>query len=102
MIRWRTTDRSTRKKEPLYPSGYRAELHQVRLLEPLDVASEAQVGDDITVTVEVTNTGEVAGDEVVQLYVRALDASVAVPHHSLQGFARVHLEPGQSTLVSSP
>lgn len=86
------------KKEPLYPFGYGLSYTKFAYSN-LDVASEAQVGDDITVTVEVTNTGEVAGDEVVQLYVRALDASVAVPHHSLQGFARVHLEPGQSTLV---
>ena len=86
------------KKEPLYPFGYGLSYTKFAYSN-LDVASEAQVGDDITVTVEVTNTGEVAGDEVVQLYVRALDASVAVPNHSLQGFARVHLEPGQSTLV---
>ncbi|MBW6467072.1 MAG: glycoside hydrolase family 3 C-terminal domain-containing protein, partial [Brevefilum sp.] len=48
----------------------------------------------LRVSCEVHNTGSVAGDEVVQVYLRHQDASVPVPRHSLVGFRRVHLEPG--------
>lgn len=47
----------------------------------------------------VTNTGTVAGDDVVQLYGRDLVASVTRPVAQLLGYRRVHLEPGQSVTV---
>jgi beta-glucosidase len=46
------------------------------------------------VSCEVKNTGQVSGDEVVQVYLRDESASVPVPRHCLVGFQRVHLEPG--------
>lgn len=85
-------------KEPLYPFGYGLSYTKFSY-DKLSVNAEAAVGDDIKVSVEVTNTGDRAGDEVVQLYIRALDASVKTPLHSLQGFTRVHLEPGHSETV---
>ena len=57
------------------------------------------VGGSITVTARVTNTGKLAGDEVVQLYVRDLVGSVTRPVRELKGFSRVHLEPGESKRV---
>jgi beta-glucosidase len=57
-------------------------------------------GDHLTVRVDVTNTGARAGDEVVQLYVRDEEASVARPVLELVGFRRVHLEPGECRTVS--
>jgi beta-glucosidase len=48
----------------------------------------------------VTNAGKVAGDEVVQLYVKDVQASVPVPLRALQGFRRIKLRPGQSQVVS--
>ncbi|WP_262284073.1 glycoside hydrolase family 3 N-terminal domain-containing protein [Micromonospora sp. MA102] len=51
------------------------------------------------VTVRVTNTGAVAGDDVVQLYGRDLVASVTRPVAQLLGYRRVHLDPGQSVTV---
>jgi beta-glucosidase len=54
----------------------------------------------ITVEAAITNTGPVAGDEVVQLYSRALDAAVPTPLHRLQGFERIALAPGESRTVS--
>src|SRR5262249_10525947 len=53
-----------------------------------------------TVRCRVTNTGSRAGDEVVQLYVRDLLASVARPVMQLAGFRRVSLRPGESRDVS--
>ncbi len=56
--------------------------------------------EPIVASLEVTNTGERAGDEVVQLYCRDLAASVARPVRLLVGFARVALEPGQARRVT--
>ena len=50
----------------------------------------------VTVTCTLTNAGKSAGDEVAQLYVRDLLASVARPVMELRGFQRVHLKPGES------
>jgi beta-glucosidase len=52
-----------------------------------------------TVRVKVTNTGRVAGDEVVQLYVRDVVASVTRPVRALRGFRRLHLKPGETRTV---
>lgn len=54
----------------------------------------------ITATATVTNTGDRVGTEVVQCYVRNLGASLEQPVRSLQGFARVSLQPGESKTVS--
>ena len=49
--------------------------------------------------VDVVNTGEVAGDEVVQLYIRDLVSSVTRPVKELKGFSRVSLQPGERRTV---
>lgn len=54
----------------------------------------------ITVEAAVTNTGGVVGEEVAQLYSRALDASVLTPLRRLQGFERIALAPGESRTVA--
>lgn len=56
-------------------------------------------GTDVTVQVRVTNTGDRAGSDVVQVYVRDVDSSVHRPDKELQGFAKVHLEPGEDSVV---
>ncbi|MFL5592348.1 MAG: glycoside hydrolase family 3 N-terminal domain-containing protein [Ktedonobacteraceae bacterium] len=56
--------------------------------------------EPIEVSIEVLNTGEQAGDEVVQLYCRDLVASIARPVHLLLGFARLSLPPGQARRVT--
>ena len=48
----------------------------------------------------VENVGARAGDEVVQLYLKDLEASSVVPHHSLRGFERIHLRPGATREVA--
>jgi len=52
--------------------------------------------------VTVTNTGDMASDEVVQMYLRDKVSSVTRPVKELRGFKRVSLEPGESTTVSLP
>jgi len=54
------------------------------------------------VSVTVTNTGDVAGDEVVQMYLRDKVSSVTRPVKELKGFKRVSLEPGASETVTLP
>lgn len=55
-----------------------------------------------TVTVEVTNTGKMAGDEIVQMYIRDDVSSVTRPVKELKGFARIHLAPGETKTVQLP
>ena len=66
----------------------------------LTVPPTAPTDGSIPVTVRVTNTGSVAGADVVQLYGRDVVGSVARPVAQLLGFQRVHLQPGQSTNIN--
>jgi beta-glucosidase len=62
--------------------------------------AEARVdGDEVRVALDVTNRGARAGAEVVQLYVRDVEATVARPLKELKGFARVLLQPGEARRV---
>jgi beta-glucosidase len=63
-------------------------------------ADELQGGTAVEVSIEVTNTGQRAGDEVVQLYLRDPVASLAQPVRRLRGFRRLPLEPGESAMVT--
>jgi beta-glucosidase len=65
------------------------------------VSGSVEAGDlAAQVNVAVTNTGEQAGSEVVQVYVRDVDATVARPVRELKGFAKAALEPGASERVT--
>lgn len=65
----------------------------------LEAPAQVRAGDDVVVTVEVTNTGDRHGAEVVQLYGRDLQAQVTRPVAQLLGFARVDLDPGETRTV---
>ena len=67
---------------------------------PLSEANQRNARRLITATATVKNTGSRAATEVVQCYVRNLGASLEQPERSLQGFARVSLNPGESKQVS--
>ncbi|HLF84081.1 MAG TPA: glycoside hydrolase family 3 C-terminal domain-containing protein [Blastocatellia bacterium] len=85
--------------EPLFPFGYGLSYTRFAYGK-LEVPREVRSGENVAVRVAVTNAGKVAGDEVVQLYVKHIAASVPVAIRSLQGFKRVHLKPGQTVAVS--
>jgi beta-glucosidase len=85
--------------EPLYPFGYGLSYTRFAYSH-LTVPRRARAGANLTVKVRVTNAGKVAGDEVVQLYVKDVRATVPVPLRALQGFKRVRLRPGESQVVS--
>jgi beta-glucosidase len=59
-------------------------------------------GETLTISVDLTNTGRVAADEVAQLYVRDLVGSVTRPVRELKGFRRVRLAPGERVTVTFP
>jgi beta-glucosidase len=85
--------------EPLYPFGYGLSYTRFAYSK-LVVPRRARAGATLTVRVRVTNAGSRPGDEVVQLYVKDVQASAPVPLRALQGFKRIRLRPGQSQLVS--
>lgn len=85
---------------PLYPFGYGLS-YTTFVIDNLKVEpSQLRSGGSTTVTVDVRNTGDVAGAEVVQLYVRDEVASVTRPVKELKGFERVELDPGEAETVS--
>ncbi|MEL7690774.1 glycoside hydrolase family 3 N-terminal domain-containing protein [Citromicrobium bathyomarinum] len=85
---------------PLYPFGFGLSYTNFEMSAPTLSASTIKAGDPVTVTTTVTNTGDVAGDEVVQVYLRDEISSVTRPVKELSGFQRVTLQPGESRAVS--
>ncbi len=85
--------------EPLYPFGFGLSYTKFAYSN-LKVDRSVRAGDSVRVTVDVRNTGSMAGDEVVQLYVTDTAASVPVPIRSLAGILRINLRPGESRSVS--
>ncbi len=85
---------------PLYPFGHGLSYTTFAYSPP--VLSDAVIGPgtELTVTAGVENTGDRAGDEVVQLYLKDQVASVPVPVQQLVGFRRIHLAPGETQQVS--
>ena len=86
----------TRAMDVAYPFGHGLSY---TTFDYGDVAATAH-GTDVTVTATITNTGPVAGAEVVQVYVRDPQAAVLRPTRELKAFAKVALEPGESREVT--
>ncbi|MEO0367110.1 MAG: glycoside hydrolase family 3 C-terminal domain-containing protein, partial [Pseudomonadota bacterium] len=88
--------------EPLYAFGFGLSYSTFTLSEP-SLAETAITPDGATsVSARVTNTGKVAADEIVQLYIRDKVSSVTRPVKQLRGFERVSLAPGESRVVRFP
>jgi beta-glucosidase len=85
--------------EPAFPFGHGLGYTTFEIGPPTVVAAEIGPGEDVTVDVRVTNTGDRAGSEVVQLYVGDDEAAVRRPPRELRAFAKVHLEAGASAVV---
>lgn len=85
---------------PLYPFGHGLSYttFEYGALVVLDGAISTD-SDTVEIEVAVTNTGDVAGDEVVQLYVAARATGLTRPAQQLVGFQRIHLAPGATTRV---
>ncbi len=85
---------------PLWSFGHGLSYTSFAYGEPKLSASAMRRGGRLTVSVPVTNTGDVAGAEVVQFYVSDPEASVDRPVKELKGFGKIWLEPGQTGTVS--
>jgi beta-glucosidase len=86
------------KGEPLYPFGYGLSYTTFRYSD-LHL-SPPVLKDAISITVDVTNTGDRAGDEVVQLYVSLESSKISRPIKELKGFSRITLQPNQTKTVT--
>jgi len=87
------------KNTALYPFGYGLS-YTTFSYDNLKLSKKSMsVDDSLQVSVDVENTGNRAGDEVVQLYIRDLVGSVTRPIEQLRGFKRLHFEPGETKTV---
>lgn len=86
--------------EPLYRFGFGLSYTSFRYGTPRLSRKSIGKTESVTLSVDVTNAGRCEAAEVVQMYVRDLEASVPVPHLHLEGFSRVMLKPGQKKTVT--
>jgi beta-glucosidase len=85
--------------QPLYPFGYGLSYTSFDISAPRLSRQTIGLSDNVTVEVDVANTGQRAGDEVVQLYIRDDAASVTRPVLELRRFRRLALRPGERQTV---
>ena len=85
--------------EPLYPFGYGLSYTSFTYSD-VNLAKKAKIGDAIEISAKVTNSGDVAGEEVVQLYLTDVVASTPRPKYQLEGFQRIALKPGETKTVN--
>lgn len=87
---------------PLYPFGYGLSYTTFAFTNLTVSAAQVKVGARVTVSVDVTNTGAVAGDEVAQLYIHQQFGTDTRPMRELKGFQRITLQPGETQTVTFP
>lgn len=93
-------DYTNEKTSPLFSFGHGLSYTQFTYDQLLIDQSTIPAGNTVELTFTLSNSGECAGDEVVQLYIRDEFASIPRPVMELKGFKRVHLQPGESKQVS--
>ncbi|MTI59690.1 MAG: glycoside hydrolase family 3 protein [Firmicutes bacterium] len=85
------------ENEPLYPFGYGLSFTKFEYSNLSINIEKIVISDDLdlTVKVDVENTGEMAGDEVVQLYISVQESNISLPKWQLNGVKRFYLKPGE-------
>ncbi len=91
---------NTKKVQPQFPFGYGLSYTTFKYGKPSLSAKTMTKDGKITVTVPVTNTGKVAGKEVVELFIGDVETSEPRPAKELKNFAKVSLAPGETKTVS--
>jgi beta-glucosidase len=84
----------------LFPFGYGLSYTTFAYSNPRVSATTFKDVDGLSVTVDVTNTGDLAGKEIVQVYVRDQKSALVRPQKELKGFAKVELQPGETRSVT--
>ena len=88
-------------KEPvLYPFGYGLSYTSFEYSDLKLNADKIETDSEIKISCAIKNTGKYSGDEVVQVYVRDMEASVKVPTRQLKRFQRITLKPGEKKTVN--
>lgn len=82
----------------LYAFGYGLSYSKFEYSN-LKIPAAAKIGEDVKIFVDVKNAAEIDGEEVIQLYVHDVEASVPVPIRSLAGFKRIFLKTGETTTM---
>jgi beta-glucosidase len=90
------------KGEPLYPFGFGLSYTTFKYSNLRTSSTQLARDGAVTVSVDVTNTGNRAGDAVVQLYVKHLRSKVERPREELKGFKRVTIGPNETKTVEIP
>lgn len=85
--------------EPLLPFGFGLSYTHFEYSEPILSSNIMKLDGTVQLAVTIKNTGEVAGHEIVQLYVRDVVASISRPLKELKGFQKIFLQPGVSKTV---
>lgn len=88
---------TTEHKQPLFPFGFGLSYTNFKL-DDLHVTKVS--GNDVVISLNVTNTGSQSGAEVVQVYVSDPSAAIKRPVEELKGFAKVRLAPGKTETVT--
>jgi len=96
---WARNDYVDVDSKPLFPFGYGLSYTTFEYAGIKLSRDSISLGESLTASVTVTNTGNLAGDEVVQMYIRDEVGSLTRPVKQLKGFKRITLQPGESQLV---
>jgi beta-glucosidase len=88
--------------KPLFPFGFGLSYTTFSYSQPRLANNIITTTGRTTASVDITNTGKTAGDEIAQMYIHPRFSSVTRPVKSLRGFARIHLDPGQTKTVTFP
>ena len=89
----------TRKVKPQFPFGYGLSYTTFKYGKPMLSSPTITNNAPITVSVPVTNTGKVAGKEIVQLYIGDMECSVDRPRKELKNFVKLNLAPGETQMA---
>ena len=90
----------TKKIKPLFPFGYGLSYTTFQYDKPVLSAKKVSMGDGLSVSVKVKNTGTMAGKEAVQLYIGDEKCSLLRPQKELKGFKKISLQPGEEKVVT--
>ena len=99
-VKWDSRYRDLRTCDPLFPFGFGLSYTTFDVSGLTLSRTSVAPNGSLTATVTVTNTGDRAGDDVVQLYLHDPVASISQPVRRLRGFQRVTLQPGESRQVT--
>lgn len=86
--------------EPLYPFGFGLSYTCFTYSDLTLDMTTIRAGESLSFHCTLTNSGSVEAEEVAQIYISDLEASTVVPIHSLIGFQRVHLKPGERAVIT--